>query len=140
MRHLDGPVAVNLGIRFSADDAGVEPGVPADVARSARADETAMASRLPPGGLKRLQDLDAKVMTWLAKDEANRLLFASDPLAALLKIDNTLDAAFIKQLRRASEAEGPRPRVDARIQLKSVRLSVGTMSAAGGGKPQTPKK
>lgn len=137
LRHLNSPVSVKLNIRFSADSA---PHPSGGAARIAAEDMSELEQLMPPGSLKKLRDLDAKVMAWLAKSDENRLLFASDPLAALLKIDSKLDIAFIKQLRRASEASGPPQPVDPRVRLERMELRADKAPGASGGRPPSVRK
>ena len=138
LRHLRTPVNVQLNISFHAD------GDPAVATRSPAGADGSLASALPPELMARLRGLEPKVLRWLDAGDRNRLLFVSDPVAALLQIDKTLDKTFVKQLQRARRRLAPREPVDSRIRLSQVRVAVVQKPAAGKppaakADPKTPK-
>jgi hypothetical protein len=88
--------------------------------------------------MKRLLGMEPQVMKWLAASDDNRLLFLSDPLAALQQIDKTLDKTFLKQLRRARQRLTPNDTVDSRIRLSQVRVAVAEKPVTAVPRPARP--
>jgi hypothetical protein len=125
LRHLQTPVNVALNISFHA------AGDPVVAGRSPAGTEDRLASMLPAESMARLRGLEPKVMQWLAANDANRLLFLSDPVAALQQIDKTLDKSFMKQLQRARRRLASDQPVDSRIRLSQVRVAVVQKPASG---------
>jgi hypothetical protein len=118
LRHLQTPVDVQLNIRFHAT------GDPAVAGRSAARKDDPLASALPAEAMTRLRGLEDKVMPWLAASDGNRVLFLSDPIAALQQIDKTLDKTLVKQLQRARQRLAPDSTVDPRVRLSQIRVAV----------------
>jgi hypothetical protein len=130
MRHLQTPVNVELNISF-------HPGGPMPASAAAGAKDS-LASALPEESMKRLRGMESQVMKWLAASDPNRLLFLSDPLAALQQIDKTLDKTFLKQLHRARQRLTPKVDLDSRIRLSQVRVAVAEKPVAAVPRPARP--
>lgn len=130
MRHLRAPVNIELNINFHPSD-------PRQARQAAGADTFAAA--LPEDALKRLLGLEPQILKWLAASDNNRLLFLSDPIAALQQVDKSLDKTFLKQLWRARQGVTEAP-IDSRIRLSAVRVAVTDRRptvALGPAKPDT---
>jgi hypothetical protein len=130
LRHLQTPVNVELNISF-------HPGGPVPAGPVAGVKD-ALAFALPEESMKRLLGMEPQVMKWLAASDDNRLLFLSDPLAALQQIDKTLDKTFLKQLRRARQRLTPNDTVDSRIRLSQVRVAVAEKPVTAVPRPARP--
>jgi hypothetical protein len=128
-RHLRTPVNMELNISF-------HPGGAASASPVAGAKDS-LASALPEELMKRLRAMEPQLMKWLTRDE-NRLLFLSDPLAALQQIDKTLDKSFLKKLQRARQRLTPKVALDSRIRLAQVRVAVAEKPVTAVPRPARP--
>lgn len=134
MRHERMPINVNVNVSFHTD---ADPAVGKRVSEG----EDPLDALLPAESKKRLIGMEPQLMKWLAASDANRLLFLSDPIAALQQVDKKLDRTFLKQLRRARGRSATEETDDPRARLSQVRVAVVTQPvkpAPGDTKP--PKK
>ena len=114
MPHLRAPlnVEMNINLRTAADPAVANGGK-----------QIPLADALPEASMKRLLAIEPQVMKWLAASDDNRLLFLTDPVAALLKIEPGLDKGLVKQLVRTRQRMSRDLPEDPRVLISQVRVA-----------------
>lgn len=120
LRHIDKAIPVSVNVKFLADDDATL----AAISKSTPKSDDSAEALLPDADRERLRALDAKVMAWLNASDSNRQTFAADPVAALAKIDKSLDNTFLKKIQRV-RLQAANDAIDPRIKIDSARLSAG---------------
>jgi len=115
MPHLRVPIDIALSFDF-------EGGRPQNALAQDETDP--LASALTSDVLDRLRSFEPQVMRWLSISDDNRLLFLSDPIAALQQIDKSIDKGLLRQVQRARHRLTPAAEVDSRVRLSQVRVTL----------------